>query len=407
VVAFRLRAGGDELGLFDLPWSDPLEAWPEESCVRVPVGIHRHVVRFLQADGTTLALKELPQRLAEREYRMLERLREERLPGVTLVGIATDRSTAAGRPLEAVLVTRHLPYSLPFRYLFSESRHSELRDSVVDALAVLLVRLHMAGFFWGDCSLGNSLFRRDAGALRAYVVDTETAEWHERLSEGQRLGDLEIATENIFGGLLDIEAEGLLGDHVDPAAVALRPAERYRALWAELNDFAEVSGPRLGWIQSRLARLNDLGFDTEEYELHAGDGTARFRPTVVEEGHHKRTLARLTGIEAHENQARRLLSALRGYGAWLSEKEGVIVPEAVVAYRWLNERWQPVLDALPPDVRDRLEPAEIFHEILRHNWRMNDDAGRDVPLTEAARDYGETVLSRHRDERTVLPVADS
>ncbi len=406
MVAFRLRTEIDQLALIELPWDQALADWPDELSIRLPEGLHRHEVRFLEVDGTTVALKELPHRLAEREYSMLERLRDHPLPGVTLIGIASDRRAGDGTALEAILITRHLRYSLPYRFLFSENRHEWLRDRVVDALAVLLVRLHMAGFFWGDCSLNNALFRRDAGALRAYVVDTETAEWHETLSSGQRRLELDIATENVLGGLLDLQASGLLSPNVEPETVALRLLERYDSLWAELHDEEEIPSSELGRIHARLTRLNELGFDTEEYELHAGDGIARFRPTIVEEGHHVRSLQRLTGIVAHENQARRLLSALRGFGAWLSQTEGEVIPEAVVAYRWLKERYEPTLDILPSELRGRLEDAEIYHEILNHNWQLNEEAGVDVALDVAANSYVQAVLEHHLDERTVLPLED-
>ncbi len=406
MVAFRLRTDIDQLALIELPWDQALADWPDDLSIRLPAGLHRHEVRFLEVDGTTLAVKELPQRLAEREYSMLERLRDHHLPGVTLIGIASDRRAADGDMLESVLITRHLRYSLPYRFLFSENRHEWLRDRVVDALAVLLVRLHMAGFFWGDCSLNNALFRRDAGALRAYVVDTETAEWHESLSSGQRRFELDTTAENVLGGLLDLQASGLLSPNVEPETVALQLVERYDSLWAELHDEEEIPSSELGRIHARLARLNELGFDTEEYELHADDGIARFRPTVVEEGHHVRSLQRLTGIVAHENQARRLLIALRGFGAWLSQTEGEKLPEAVVAYRWLKERYEPTLDILPTGLRGRLEDAEIYHEILEHNWRLNEEAGVDIALDVAANSYVQTVLEHHVDERTVLPLDD-
>ena len=75
---------------------------------------------------------------------------------------------------------------------------------------VLLVQLHLAGIYWGDCSLSNTLFRRDAGALQAYLVDAETAEIHPaRLSPVLRHHDLEIMVENIDGDLVDLEALGL------------------------------------------------------------------------------------------------------------------------------------------------------------------------------------------------------
>ena len=406
MVTFRFRTGADELSLVGLPWQLPLEEWPVDRSVVLPAGVHRHVVRFMEIDGNTVALKELPDRLADREYHMLEGLREEKLPGVTLIGIATERSSADGEPLEGVLLTRHLRYSIPYRMLFSDQQFEAMQERIVDALAVLLVRLHLEGFFWGDCSLNNALFRRDAGALRAYVVDTETAEWHPALTDGQRAYDLSIAVENVLGGLYDLQASGLLNPDVGPEDVALRLEERYGSLWAELNDEEEIPTTELGRIHARLSRLNELGFDTEEYELRASDGVARFRPTIVEEGHHVRTLQRVAGITAHENQARRLLSALRGFGAWLSQTEGEVLPEAVVAYRWLTERYRPTLELVPESLRGRLEEPELYHAILEHNWAMNDAAGADVPIELAAHDYADRVLAGLADERTILPIVD-
>ncbi len=402
MVAFRLKTVGDEMSLVGLPWDRPLTDWPAELSLVLPAGLHRHVVRFVKAGETTLALKELPRGLARREFQMLEQLRERNLPAVTLVGIVSDRGPAGGGPQDDVLVTRHLRYSLPYRFLFTEMRHEPLRHRVVDALAVLLVRLHLDGFFWGDCSLNNALFRRDAGALRAYVVDTETAEWHAELSPGQRRLELDIASENLLGGLLDLAAEGLLPDDVDPDSVVDSLDERYEALWGELNDVDELPGGDLEQIHRRLARLNELGFDTDEYELDERDGVARFRPTIVEEGHHRRRLQWLTGVSAHENQARRLLNALRGYGAWLAQAEGEVLPEALVAYRWLTERWQPTLAAIPDEFRGRLEDPEVYHQILEHNWRLSAEAGHDVPLAEATDDYVTTVLRSTPDERTLI-----
>ena len=403
MVALTLKTGGEEASLLLLPWERPLVEWPEKDFVQVPAGNHRHVVRFLDLAGSFVAIKELPERLARREYDILEQLREEGLPAVSLIGIATSRTDGDGDELESALITHHLSYSLPYRSLFGGPIDEEQRQQLVDALAVLLVRLHLAGFYWGDCSLNNALFRRDAGSLRAYVVDTETAERHPELTDGQRGHELQIAAENVVGGLLDLEAAGRLEGSVDPNEVADSLVERYEALWAEVTGVDELTASELGQIHVRLRRLNDLGFDTDEYELRAEDGLVRFRPTVVEEGHHKRLLERLTGIVAHENQARRLLTAMRGYGAWLSQTDGEQIPEAVTAFRWLTERWAPTLDLIPSGLRHRLEDAELYAEILEHNLRMTAERGAEVPLEDAAADYVDEVLRHRADESHVLP----
>ncbi len=403
MVALTLRRSPGRPRLLELPWDLPLEEWPDDDFVRLPAGTHRHVVRFLDHDGEYYALKEMSTRLVQRELENLDRLREEDLPAVTLVGIATDRFDKNGEPLDSVLITSHLSYSLAYRIVFTDLSSDVQRRQLIDALAVLLVRLHLGGFFWGDCSLNNVLFRRDAGALRAYVVDTETSEFHDELSEGQRRHDLDIAIQNVAGGLYELQAEERLSETIDPVDVIDALIDRYDTLWADLTDAEDVALSELGRIQARVERLNELGFDTEEYEIRQESGFAHFRPTVVEEGHHKRVLERLTGIVAHENQARRLLNAMRSFGAWLAQTDGERLPEAVMAYRWMNERWKPALDSIPPDLRSRLEDAEIYHELLEHNWYLSEQAGVEVSLFEAVESYTSNVLEGHDDERHVLP----
>lgn len=407
MVALQLRTAEAGLPeLLDLPWSIPLDDWPHEIRVRLPRGTHRHPVCFVERAGVYLALKELPTRLVRREFELLSHLGEEGLPVVDVVGTATARRDRDGAELESVIITRHLAYSLPYRTLFQGRIVPDVRERLVDALAVLLVRLHLAGFYWGDCSLNNALFRRDAGALSAFVVDVETGELHEQLSDGQRRMELDIATENIAGGLLDLLAGGQIdGGDLDPFEVADALRSRYEELWSELTRVDEVSGDELYRINERLGRVNDLGFDTAEIEVVETDGERRlrFRPAVVEEGHHKRELSQLTGIEvAQENQARRLLNALRSFGAWLSEREGKDYPEAVVAYRWLTERWDPTMAAIPRELVGRLEPAEIYHQVLEHNWFLSEQAGSDIGIDVAVVSYVEGVLSHQPDERTVI-----
>ena len=403
MVALRLRRSSGRPRLLELPWSLPLESWPDEDFVRLPVGTHRHVVRFLNHHGDYYALKELPTPLAQREFENLDHLGTEGLPAVTLIGIATDRSDNDGKALESVLITHHLEYSLAYRTVFTDLSNEAQRGQMIDALAVLLVRLHIGGFFWGDCSLNNVLFRRDAGALRSYVVDTETSEFHDELSPGQRQHDIDIAVDNIAGGLYDLQAEGRLSTEIDPTEVVDGLVERYEALFADLTAAEDVPVSDLGRIQARLERLNALGFDAEEYELREDSRIVRFRPTVVEEGHHKRALKRLTGIVAHENQARRLLNAIRSYGAWIAQTEGEVLSEAVMGFRWLRERWEPALEMIPASLRGKIEDAELYHEILEHNWYLSEQRGREVSLFEAVQDYVAVVLEPRTDERHVLP----
>jgi hypothetical protein len=380
-------------GLLTLPWTEPLEDWKDERLVEIRQrGISRHVVRFASDNGVLYALKSISERLARREYRLLRSLAELGIPAVEVVGVAVD----LGRDADAILVTKFLPFATTYRAVFSSPRGGgPPTDKLLDALVELLVRLHLSGFFWGDCSLSNTLFRYDAGTLEAYLVDTETSEQHPELSAGQRHYDVELAVERVYGELLDLQAGDLLPAGVDPLEVAGELEYRHERLWDELTR-EEIIPPdeQRFRIAERLRRLNQLGFDAEEVELIATPegNRLRVRTRVAESGHHSRKLFLRTGLDVSENQARRLLNDIASFRAYLEQKEGRPVPEFVAANRWLTEVYDPTVAAIPGDLRNRLAPAEVFHEILEHRWYVSERAGRDVGTTAAARSYFERVL---------------
>ena len=383
-------------GLLTLPWSEPLADWRDERLVEIRQrGISRHVVRFVYDDGTLYALKELSERLARREYRLLRALAELGIPAVEVIGVAVDRDGPGQGGLDAVLVTRFLSYATTYRAVFSNPRGLQPTDGLLDALVGLLVRLHLSGFFWGDCSLSNTLFRHDAGTLEAYLVDAETSEQHPELTDGQRQYDLELAVERVSGEVLDLQVGGLLPADADPLEIAERLRKRYESLWAELTR-EEILRPdeQRYKIAERLARLNELGFDADEVELvSTGEGNKlRLKTRVAETGHYARKLFLRTGIGAGENQARRLLNDMAAFRGWLEQKQGRPVSEVVAANRWLEEVYNPVIGAIPEDLRDRLPPAEVFSEVLEHRRYMSEAAGRDVDTTAATRDYLKRVL---------------
>ena len=396
---FQLVARTGHPSFLDLPWDEPLEEWQSERIVEVVRGLHRHVVRFVDYDGRLYALKELPARLAQREWTLLRRLGEENQPVVEVVGVVR-------RPgLEAVLITRHLEFSLPFRTLFESRAITDLREGVLNAGAELLVRLHTAGFFWGDASLSNTLFRRDAGGLAAYLVDAETGELHPSLSEGQRRYDLDILEENVVGELLDVEAATGIELEFDPFETASELVRRYESLWNELTREERFGADERWKVDERLRRLNELGFDVEEIELVATEDGYRLRlaPTVVEPGHHRRRLLMLAGLGVQENQARRLLNDIASFRVAVERDEGRKLPEPVAAYRWLHEIFEPTVAAVPEELRGKLEPAEIFHEVLEHRWFLSETAGSEVGIEEAVHDYVDNVLGKRPDTRALLP----
>ena len=348
-------------------------------------------------------VKEIPDLLAEREWRLLRELAEAGLPTVEVVGVVTERDDDA----DGLLITRHLDYSLPYRVLLSgRGLHIPyLGDRLLDALVGLLVRLHLAGFYWGDCSLSNTLFRRDAAALSAYIIDVETGERHPTLSDGQRALDLQIATENVGGGLLDLQLGGSLADGVDPLATALAIEASYNRLWVELTGIDEFNAEETFRVDRRLRRLHDLGFDASELELvSAAEGTRlRLVPRVVEHGFHTQQLKALTGLHAGENQARRLLNDISRYRAVLEQRSGKKLVEPVAATKWLDERFEVAIQAIPADMAAKLEPAELYHQILEHRWYLSERAGHDVGMADTAASYVNDVLADAPGEQVVTP----
>jgi hypothetical protein len=402
-VALNITASRPDQALLDLPWELPLETWPEEHLAALPRGISRHVVRFVKLSGRVLAVKEIKADIAVREYQMLRVLNRIEVPCVEPFGVVSGRVDTDGNPLDACLITRHLQFSLPYRALFSQSLRAGTSTRLIDALAVLLVRLHLSGFWWGDVSLSNTLFRRDAGAFAAYLVDAETGELHQSLTDGQREHDLDIARVNIAGELMDLEAGGFLEAGTDAIDTSNRIVTRYTELWDELTGLERFEKGDRWRVDERIRRLNELGFDVDELAISTDfDGThIAIQPKVVDAGHHSRRLLRLTGLDVEENQARRLLNDLDSYRAGTDRQNE---DEEIVAHDWLAKIYEPITRTVPRDLAGKLAPAELFHEVLEHRWYMSERAGHDIPIEDAIRDYVATVLPSKPDEATVVGV---
>jgi len=73
-----------------------------------------------------------------------------------------------------------------------------------------------------------------------------------------------------------------------------------------------------------------------------------------------------------------------------------------MAHEWLVRVFEPVVRAIPRELKGKLEPAEVFHQLLDHRWYMAQNANRDIPLAEAVTSYVQDVLRHRRDEATVI-----
>lgn len=389
LVAFQVRQGHPDF--LDLPWHLPLARWPE-ACTRlveVERGLSRHEVVFTSYPHALYALKELPPAIGEREYDLLRQLEDRRLPAVNAVGHARVRTTAEAESEASILITRYLDGSLPYRTLFQHPGLGRYRERLLDAMAGLLVRLHLAGFYWGDCSLSNTLFRRDAGELQAFAVDVETSEVHESLSDGQRRQDLEIMEENVVGELADLASLVELPGSLAVYETGSQIRARYDRLWSEVTRELPLTAGESYRIHERIRALNELGFSVGEVELVAtgiGD-QLRMRTIVTDRDYHRHQLHNLTGIVAGERQAELMLNEINELRATLARELNRSVPLSVAAFHWQRERYEPAVLRLQPLAGGTSDTPELYCQVLEHKWYLSEQAQRDVGLEVTIEDY--------------------
>jgi hypothetical protein len=403
-VALRITGLGDEIAaLTGLSWNIPLEEWPEDPLLAEKRGISRHIVRLVRSsddpDAEIYAVKETVAEFANREYKILRELTHLGAPNVQSIAVIEGRTDNNGGELPCALVTRFLPYSLPYRVVLSDkSVTAEDVTLMANALAFLLVRLHLLGFWWGDCSLSNTLFRRDAEGFAAYLVDAETGEFQKTLSDGQREHDLEIAHFNVAAELEDLQLSGVLYPGLEPVRASSALIKRYHRLWGALRDRQVLDPKDRHAVERAMRQLHDLGFAVEEVSVvvQESDGAEKliFQPKLVAAGYHKNRLRELMGLDTEELQAKRLLASFDRYrGREQSPKP----PITESAKRWLDEVFKPTVNLIPSHLEGRIEHAQFFHEVLEHRWYLSEKAGHDVGLEFAAKSYVADVLPYRRD----------
>jgi hypothetical protein len=386
VAGLDLRFRVASADLMGLPWLQPLGEWDATSAPLrdVPVGPSRHLVRFVEADGSLWALKELPHRLAEREYRVLREMEAMSLTAVRAAGLVAQ-------PFDdtAILVTHYLERSWQYRRLLMRipTNLTAQRQRLLWAISGLVVDLHRNGIYWGDCSLANTLFIRDGQMIQAWMVDAETAEIHPSLSDGQRRLDLDIMMQNVLGGLLDVATKlGEPDDVFDQLVLeAASVVDRYHELWTLLHEQPLIGRQDRDQMSARLHRLNDLGFAVDEVHLEsadAGHDQLRMRVDVAGRRFHADQLRRLTGLDVGEGQARILLDDLRRFGQTLTivDEDGRThqVDERTGAIHWMDERFSPGSRRAHQAVRYVGSPAQAFCDLLEVRWLLSEQQGADV-----------------------------
>src|SRR6478609_11027099 len=394
---FRLRAPTP--GLLTLPWDRPLSQWnvPDVPLRDIAVGPSRHLVKFVEADELLWAVKDMPARIAAKEYDVLRTLEEMGLPAVRPAGLVLQPEFDT-----AILVTRYLEGSWQYRRLFmrlppDQTKH---RARLLDAMAGLLVELHRHGVFWGDCSLANTLFSRDGQLLQAWLVDAETSEVHPNLSRGQREHDLDIMVENVAMGMTDL-AERLGRSALEDVLIA--EAEQTRARYDTLWDALHAE-PVFGFtdryrVEGTVRKLNELGFAVDEVSLQpVGDdpGQLKLHVAVGDRRYHAQRLQALTGLDVGEGQARILLGDLMAYQVQLCLEAGHDVDESTAARLWAIEVVTPTEHLAHAALNHSGTAIQAYCDLLEVRWLLSEQADRDVGTNAA-------LAALHRD---VIP-ADS
>jgi hypothetical protein len=387
--AIHVRPGHPDF--LDLPWTEPLTGWSAatERLVELERGLSRHEVVFVAYEHGTYAFKSMPERVVLKEYATLRELEGSGLPAVESVGHARMRTEGDEEP-GGILITRYLDHSLPYRTLFRTSGLARYRERLLDAMASLIVRLHVAGVYWGDCSLSNTLFRRDAGELQAFLVDAETSAVYPELSDGHRRQDLMIMEENVYGELSDLSAAaGSLPPGVAVHDMGRTIRDRYERLWDEITREDSIEPTEAWRMHERIRALNGLGFSVGEVALVAsGDShRLRMRAIVTDRDYHRHQIHSLTGIVAGDRQASLMLNEIFEMQATLGEKLGRRLPVGMAAHRWLEQRYRPTVEQLAP-LRERVgDLPELYCQVLEHKWYLSERAREDVGLEKAIEDY--------------------
>lgn len=358
---------------------------PDVALRDIAVGPSRHLVKFVEADGALWALKELPPRIANKEYSVLRQLEDLGLPAVRPAGLVRQPEFGS-----AILVTRYLDGSWQYRRLFmrlppNQPKH---RARLFDAMASLLVELHRHGVFWGDCSLANALFSRDGQILQAWLVDAETSEVHPTLSDGQRELDLQILVENVAAGMLDLAARLNRPPELSDTLIAEAQdiPNRYAQLWEILHTEPVFGFADRYRVEGTIRRLNDLGFAVEEVSLQPVSATPdklRLNVAVGDRRYHAQHLRDLTGMDVGEGQARSLLGDLHTYQGQLCREAGHDVDESTAARLWVMEVATPTMHQAHAAVGYTGTAIQAYCDLLEVRWLLSERAGHDVGTDRA------------------------
>jgi hypothetical protein len=406
VPELHIRPGNPDF--LDLPWDLPILDWHDPHLVEMPTGIHRHPVVFVAYPEGIYAIKEMPVRLARHEFKTLRKLAKRTNRSARPAGLVIRPWADPHEEQSGAIITRFVDYAFPYRELVSGGGFGSRRTQLLDAFAGLLVELHLAGCFWGDCSLSNVLYRYDAATIEAIMVDAETSRLYRELSVGQRLEDLEIMQVNLAGDMSDVAAsEGYDVDSAD-FELGFDISDRYLALWNELTTDLVIAPDERYRIRERVGRLNDLGFAVDDVDVIPDGSSSRVRISASVGGRtfHSQRLRERTGIDAAENQARQILTDMRYHRAKHAGRYDADSRTARMASAmdWRMNRFEPFTLRIA-ELRPSFDPVQGFCDYLNFRFALASERGRDIASAVAFDEWIATGLPGF-DPGATSPVPD-
>lgn len=375
-------------GIDRLPWDKPLDEWDQNHSYifNAPRGLSRHSVVFINTKTGLFVFKESSLDLVTKEFHNLGKINRLRVPSVIPVGYVKREGVSN---LDGILITRYLEYSLPYRLLFKQTSLKRYKESLLDAMASLLVQLHLAGVYWGDCSLSNTLFKRDAGALQAYLVDAETVELSDqKLIPEARALELDVMEDNVCNDLQDTDTT-LLSDGIAISEISAYVRLRYQQIWEEITNEQTIQEGEQYQIHERIRSINSLGFSVGGIDLNKTSSGSQLRMKVIvtDRNYHRDQLFSLTGLFAQENQAQKIVNEIQELRATMSISQNRDVPMTVAAYHWVDFFYKPTIKVLEENLLMVDDPVELYCQILEHKWFLSEREKHDVGHQFATEDY--------------------
>jgi hypothetical protein len=356
--------------LATLPWQSPLETWQDKNVrlLNVKSGLSRHVVRFVHANGHQFAIKETSEESSKRELENYIRLAQLGIPTLAPVGVVIRNdgaeiiSTRIGQQrherFTGYLVTELMEKVVPDSFLYKRAFTKENRERIWDAVIRLFVEMHSRGVYWGDASLANMLinFSKETvphlgfrTSLKAVLADAETVEIHPSLTDSLRLADVEFFLESMQWTEEDLRASGVVRDRVVTEDAQREFLEQYKERYAveqEMKSFELVTNIDVDQLLGN--------FDVKGY-------------------------------------GRILLKHINEHKWYLSERHKKEIALEMAAEDWYREVFQPVCNVFIQYHYSEYFPektaASLYVEIMARKYLMSEQAGKDVGVIAAARDY--------------------